>query len=143
MSARTRRRMLRLGRDLMLVAIAGLLIAASVHDLGRKVTAIHRRQLDLQTFRRWAAPRVAAGAFSRVRLVARAPSADVVCATRARRPGRICAAVRRDRHGARVVAWALVGPGRRAVRQLRLARARCPRSCALAVTQPDGRSVAP
>jgi hypothetical protein len=139
---RRRRTALRTAVDVMLVAIAGVLIVASVDHLTRKVSAIDRRQLDLRTFRRWAAPQPGA-AFSTVRIAATAPAADVVCGTRAHRHGRTCIAVRRGPGGARVVAAAFIPAGQPAVHNGRLVCQRRLRRCTLGGGPPPRGAVRP
>lgn len=117
---RQRRRVLRLGLDVLLLGIAGLLVAAVVHDLRRQVTGLHRRQLDVRTFDGWARRQPRPAAFSRVRVVATRRGTDVVCGSRARGSGRICLAIRDDRRGPRVLAAEHVARGQRAVRHGRL-----------------------
>ena len=136
-SRHPRRRILGVGRDVLLLALAGVLVAAVAHELRQQVSIIHRRQLDERTFWRWAEPRPDHAAFVGVRVVAVGRATDVVCAGRRSRPGRTCLAIRRERHGgARVVATALVAPGHRAVRRGRLS---CPprrRTCRIGAPGP-------
>jgi hypothetical protein len=113
-------RLVRHGRDALLLGIAGLLVAAVVNDLRHQVVTTHRQQLDERTFRDWARGKPAAPAFSRVRVVSTRRSVDVVCGTLAAHPGRVCLAVTQDPRGARALAATYVAPGTRAVRHGRL-----------------------
>jgi hypothetical protein len=100
------------------------------------VSLVHRHQLDERTFWRWAGSQPGRPAFAGVRIVATGRATDVVCGVRAGHPGRTCLAVRLQARGARVQTVALVAPGRRAVRDRRLA---CPpgaRSCSIGAPGP-------